>query len=95
MTIIFITLAGERIETSDVQEVRRRAANGEITPDTIINVDGTPHLASRVKGIVFGTSANETPSTPSVPPEAGVFLRTSRRRGKCGVLCAVARLLFG
>lgn len=65
MTIIFITLAGERVETSDVQEVKRRAANGEITPDTMLNVDGTPHLASRVKGIVFGTIA---------PPEISTFL---------------------
>lgn len=73
MTIIFITLAGERVETSDVKELKRRAANGEITPDTIINVDGTPHLASRVKGIVFGTPANETSATPSVPSDVAEF----------------------
>lgn len=75
MTIIFITLAGEQVETSDVKELKRRAANGEITPDTIINVDGTPHLASKIKGLVFGTPANETPSSASasVPPEVAEF----------------------
>lgn len=73
MTIIFITLAGERVETSDVKELKRRAANGEITPDTMLNVDGTPHLANKIKGLVFGTPANETPSTPSVPPEVADF----------------------
>ncbi|MBR4835219.1 MAG: hypothetical protein IKU86_12955 [Thermoguttaceae bacterium] len=73
MTIIFITLAGERVETSDVKELKRRAANGEITPDTIVNVDGTPHSANKIKGLVFGTSANETPSAPSVPPETANF----------------------
>lgn len=73
MTIIFITLAGERVETSDVKEVKRRAANGEITPDTIINVDGTPHLANKIKGLVFGTPANETSSTPSVPSDVAEF----------------------
>lgn len=73
MTIIFITLAGERVETSDVKELKRRAANGEITPDTIINVDGTPHLANKIKGLVFGTPANETPEPPSVPGETTDF----------------------
>lgn len=73
MTIIFITVDGERVETSDVKELKRRAANGEITPDTIINVDGTPHLANKIKGLVFGTPANETPVPPSVPPEMADF----------------------
>ena len=73
MTIIFITLAGERVETSDVQEVKRRAANGEITPNTIINVNGTPHLANKIKGLVFGTTANETPSAVHAPPEVADF----------------------
>lgn len=73
MTIIFITLAGERVETSDVKELKRRAANGEITPDTIVNVDGMPYLANKIKGLVFGTTANETPSAVSASPEVADF----------------------
>ncbi len=36
----------------------------------MINVDGTPHLANKIKGLVFGATANET---PSVPPEVAEF----------------------
>ncbi len=60
MTIKFKTVDGRTVETTDKAVFFTAARNGEITPDTIIEVDGRPIKAGQVMGVVF----NESSATP-------------------------------
>lgn len=67
MIILFTKLNGEHVNTTDKNVLIEAAKNGEITPDTVVTIDGMGIEARRIKGLVFGTPA----PAPEPPKPAG------------------------
>lgn len=68
MTIIFKTRDGKHVDTTDKNVLIEAAKNGEITPDTVVTIDGMGIEARRIKGLVFGTPAPAPEPTPIPAP---------------------------
>lgn len=51
MTIRFVTLDGEQVETHSVERLFEAANEGKITPTTIIEVDGKRVPAGKIKNL--------------------------------------------
>ena len=54
-TFGFTTVDGRRLTTSDFGALKQMAAQGRITPETLIEADDKVYVAAKVKGLVFGT----------------------------------------
>ena len=68
----YINAAGERIEARG-REIKKLAAEGTITPETIIEFpDGQKGLAINVTGLKFYEAQQSESSTVILPPPAGV-----------------------
>lgn len=70
MTIIFKTRDGRTVETTDKNVLIAAAKNGEITPDTVVTIDGAGINAGRIKELVFGDPPPATPVNPPKPEPA-------------------------
>lgn len=71
MIILFTKLNGEHVNTTDKIVLIEAAKNGEITPDTVVTIDGMGIEARRIKGLVFGAPAPAPePPKPAAPAPA-------------------------
>jgi hypothetical protein len=68
MTIIFKTRDGRTVETTDKKVLIAAAKNGEISPDTVITIDGAGINAGRIKELVFGAPAPAPKPDPTPAP---------------------------
>lgn len=68
MTIIFKTRDGKHVDTTDKNVLIEAAKNGEITPDTVVTIDGMGIEARRIKGLVFGAPAPAPEPAPIPAP---------------------------
>ncbi len=66
-TFGFTTVDGRRLTTSDVDALKQMAAQGRITPETLIEVDDKVYVAAKVEGLVFGTP----PASPAEQVSGG------------------------
>lgn len=70
MTIIFKTRDGRTVETTDKNVLIAAAKNGEISPDTVVTIDGAGINAGRIKELVFGDPPPAAPANPPKPEPA-------------------------
>lgn len=73
MTIKFVTKTGKRVETQNVDILFEAARSGEITPSTVVEVNGRPVWAGKIKNLFPpGTEvpAGEPPALPPAPADA-------------------------
>lgn len=101
MTIKFTTTDGRTVETADKNVLFEAAKNGEITPETMVDIDGRIGVAGQIKGMEFGApKAAKAPATPepqkNVLPEkiAHAFEMLRGLSFACAGLAAVAGALL-
>lgn len=70
MTIKFTTTDGRTVETTDKNVLFETARKGEITPETLVEVNGKTYLAKKIKELTFGESAPAPALAPSKPAPA-------------------------
>lgn len=65
MTIKFTTTDGRTVETTEKNVLFEAAKNGEITPETMVDIDGRIGVAGQIKGMEFGApKATTAPASP-------------------------------
>lgn len=81
MTIIFRTRDGRTVETTDKDVLIAAAKNGEIGPDSLVEVNGKTYLAKKIQGLTFGDPTPPAPpvASPAKPSPGGTLSKRDQR----------------
>lgn len=59
MTIKFTTTDGRTVETTDKDVLIAAARNGDVNPETLVEVNGKTYLAKKIKELTFGAQSSQ------------------------------------